>query len=146
VRSATEPASGLGINTGAQRSSQSRHIEGVTGRQLGVAQLPLEKASLAPQQAADGVWTPTGCGPEPTPPVINGSSSAAYEASVKEAQAFQATAKQYNDCYFKEGQADSNTIGATITDHQHQLQAAFDKLSADSKAAVDRLNKAAKKQ
>ncbi len=59
MRSEPEPAPGLGVNTGAQRRGQSRHIEGVTSGQLGIAQLPLQKPSLAPQQATDGVWTPT---------------------------------------------------------------------------------------
>ncbi len=88
-----------------------------------------------------GGWVPTACGTEPTPPVINGSSPAAYEDSVKQANAYQTAAKQYDDCYFKEAQADSNAINAASQDHQHELQAAFDKLSADSKAAVDRLKK-----
>ena len=34
-----------------------------------------------------GGWTPTGCGAEPTPPTINGSGRAAYEASIKDANA-----------------------------------------------------------
>jgi len=88
-----------------------------------------------------GGWTPSTCGTEPTPPVINGSSPAAYEASIKQANAYQTAAKQYDDCYFKEAQADSNAINAASQDHQHELQATFDKLSADSKAAVDRLKK-----
>jgi len=88
-----------------------------------------------------GTWTATGCGTEPTPPTINSSSPAAYEASIKLANAYQAAAKQYDDCYFKEAQADSNAINAASQDHQHELQATFDKLSADSKAAVDRLKK-----
>lgn len=88
-----------------------------------------------------GVWTPTNCGTEPTPPAINGSSRPAYESSVKQAQAYQTEAKQYDDCYFKEAQADSNVINSTTSDHQHQLQATFDKLTADAKAAADRLKK-----
>ena len=88
-----------------------------------------------------GTWTPTGCGTEPTPPAINGSSRPAYEASIKQAQTFQTAAKQYEDCYFKEAQADSTTINAATQDHQHELQGAFDKLSADAKAAAERLNK-----
>jgi hypothetical protein len=88
-----------------------------------------------------GSWMPTGCGTEPTAPVINGSSPAAYDASIKLANAYQTAAKQYEDCYFKEAQADSNAINAATQDHQHELQATYDKLSADSKAAVDRLKK-----
>lgn len=88
-----------------------------------------------------GTWTPTSCGTEPTPPTINGSSRAAYEASVKEAQAYQTTAKQYDDCFFKEAQADNQTIGTALTDHQNVIKGAFDKLQADAKAAADRLNK-----
>jgi hypothetical protein len=88
-----------------------------------------------------GIWTPSGCGAEPTPPAINGSSRASYEASIKEAQSYQTAAKQYDDCYFKEAQADSNVISATTSDHQHQLQGNFDKLQADAKAAAERLNK-----
>ena len=88
-----------------------------------------------------GTWAPTGCGAEPTPPAINGSSRPAYEASIKQAQSFQTAAKQYEDCYFKEAQADSTTINAATQDHQHELQGAFDKLSADAKAAAERLNK-----
>ncbi|MDB5360606.1 MAG: uncharacterized protein JWO51_1903 [Rhodospirillales bacterium] len=88
-----------------------------------------------------GTWAPTGCGTEPTPPAINGSSRPAYEASIKQAQSFQTVAKQYEDCYFKEAQADSTIINAATQDQQHQLQAAFDKLSVDAKAAAERLNK-----
>jgi flavin-binding protein dodecin len=88
-----------------------------------------------------GTWTPAGCGPEPTPPTINGSSRAAYEASAKDAQAYQQAAKQYDDCFFNEANTDNHVIGSAVKDHQTQVQAAFDKLQADSKAAVDRLNK-----
>ncbi|HEV2675595.1 MAG TPA: hypothetical protein VGV37_13710 [Aliidongia sp.] len=88
----------------------------------------------------NGTWTPTGCGTEPTPPAINGSGRAAYEASVKEANAYQQAAKQYEDCYFNEAQADNHAIGGALSDHQHEVQARFDKLSADSKAAANRLN------
>lgn len=88
-----------------------------------------------------GVWTPTGCGTEPTAPAINGSSPAAYEASIKAAKTYQTDAKQYDDCFFKEAQADSNIISSATNDHQHALQAAFDKLSADAKASAERLNK-----
>ena len=88
-----------------------------------------------------GGWTPTGCGAEPTPPTINGSGRAAYEASIKDANAYQQAAKQYEDCYFKEAEADNHLIGDTLTDHQHEVKAKFDKLSADAKAAADRLNK-----
>jgi len=88
-----------------------------------------------------GTWTPTGCGTEPTPPAINASSPAAYDASIKQANAYQTAAKQYEDCYFKEAQADSNAINAASQDHQHELQAAYDKLAADAKAGADRLKK-----
>ncbi len=88
-----------------------------------------------------GTWTPTGCGLEPTPPAINGSSRGAFEASIKEAQAYQQAAKQYDDCYFNEANTDNHVIAGVLKDHQAQVQASFDKLQADSKAAADRLNK-----
>jgi hypothetical protein len=88
-----------------------------------------------------GTWEPTGCGMAPTPPTINGSSRAAYEASIKEANAYQATAKQYEDCYFKEAQADNNTISTALNDHQNQTKATFEKLQSEANAAAARLNK-----
>ncbi|WP_189048009.1 hypothetical protein [Aliidongia dinghuensis] len=88
-----------------------------------------------------GTWVPTGCGTEPTPPTINASGRAAYEASIKDAQAYQQAAKQYDDCFFKEADADNHLIAGALKDHHAQLQATFDKLTADSKAAADRLNK-----
>ncbi|HLZ67310.1 MAG TPA: hypothetical protein VKQ29_13845 [Aliidongia sp.] len=88
-----------------------------------------------------GAWVPTGCGAEPTPPAINASGHAAYEASIKDAEAYQRAAKQYDDCYVKEAQADNHVISTAVSDHQHQIQATFDKLSADSKAVVDKMNK-----
>ncbi len=88
-----------------------------------------------------GAWEPTGCGTEPTPPKINGSSAGAYQSSIKEANAYQTAAKAYDDCYFKEANTDNQAISTATQDHQAQLKAAFDKLQADAKAAADRLNK-----
>ncbi len=88
-----------------------------------------------------GAWEPTGCGTEPTPPKINGSSAGAYQLSIKEANAYQTAAKAYDDCYFKEANADNQAIASATQDHQSQLKASFDKLQADAKAAADRLNK-----
>ncbi len=88
-----------------------------------------------------GTWVPTGCGTEPTPPTINGSSPGAYDDSVKKAQAYEQAQKQYETCYLGEAQADNHVISTAVSDHQHQVQAGFDKLLADSKAAAARFNK-----
>jgi hypothetical protein len=88
-----------------------------------------------------GAWTPSSCGEEPTAPAINASGAAAYNESVKSAEAFQKSAQQYEDCYFKEADADNHVISSALTDQQHHMQAVFDKLQADSKAAAVKLNK-----
>ena len=88
-----------------------------------------------------GTWIPTGCGTEPVPPSINASSSGAYQASIKDAEAYEQAAKQYQDCFVNEAQTDNRLINGALKDHQTQVQATFDKLNADSKAAADRLNK-----
>jgi hypothetical protein len=88
-----------------------------------------------------GSWEPTGCGTEPTPPTINASSPAAYNDSIKNAETFQKAAQQYEDCYFKEADADNHVISAALSDQQHHMQAVFDKLQGDSKSGAAKLNK-----
>ena len=87
-----------------------------------------------------GTWVPTGCGAEPVPPAINGSSAGAYQSSIKDANLFEQAVKQYEDCYIKEAQADNHLISSAVSDHQHDMQAKLDKISADAKAAAARLN------
>lgn len=101
--------------------------------------------ALAGQMASAGIlqggtWVPTGCGTEPPPPKINSLNPAAYEASIKLVQAYEKTMKDYNACVFKEAETDNHTISAALRDQQQSIQATFDKLTADSKAAVDKLN------
>ena len=88
-----------------------------------------------------GTWEPTGCGAEPTPPAINGSSAAALNESNKQANDFAAAAKKYSDCFVGEAQTDSHAISTANEDFVHRLNAEIEKLNADSKAAVDKLNK-----
>jgi len=93
-----------------------------------------------------GTWEPSKCGPEPAMPNINDSSPETYNYSMTLVKAYVAAAKAYEDCVHEEAQRDSEIIHHALQDENQHMQARFDRLSREAKAAVDHLNAERAKQ
>lgn len=90
---------------------------------------------------ANGVWSPAGCGAEPTVPVIDQSSVDAYNLSVKAINGWQQKANAYNGCLIKEANADNALIATTANEEQARFRAAIEKIKTETEAAKAKLDK-----
>ncbi len=93
-----------------------------------------------------GTWDSAKCGPEPEPPPINDTSPETYNFSMTLLKAWVDKAKAYEACVQDEAQRDSDIIHHAIQDEHQHMQARFDRLSREAKAAVDKLNGQRKKE
>lgn len=87
---------------------------------------------------AAGVWSPSACGPKPTPPVLDLSSADAYNKSVDGVNAYRQAIRPYIDCLVKEANADIQAVTKSATAEQQAAKAANDKIQADVKAAEEK--------
>lgn len=89
----------------------------------------------------NGVWSPSGCGTEPTVPVVDQDNVDAYNQSVKAINDWQQKANSYNSCLIKEANADNTLIANAANDEQARLRAAIEKIQAETAAAKAKLDK-----
>lgn len=93
-----------------------------------------------------GTWDSAKCGAEPEPPPINDTSPDTYNFSMTLLKAWVDKAKAYEACVQDEAQRDTDLIHHAIQDEHQHMQARFDRLSREAKAAVDKLNGQRKKE
>lgn len=94
----------------------------------------------------NGVWAPTGCGPEPKPPTIDTSSSAAFDKSLDANDKWENDWNKYYDCAQKEVGADNQATVAASKTMQDTRKAAIDKNEADVKVGMDKYAGGSKKK
>jgi hypothetical protein len=87
-----------------------------------------------------GVWSPSGCGAEPTLPAINQSTVDAYNKSVKIINDWQQKVGTYNTCVVKEANDDNAIIAKAANERQTKLQKLTEKVHADTEAAKAKLD------
>ena len=90
---------------------------------------------------ANGVWSPTGCGAEPTVPVIDQGSVDTFNQSVKAINDWQQKGNVYNACLIKEANADNTLIANAANDKQAGFRSAIERIQADTTAAKAKLDK-----
>lgn len=90
---------------------------------------------------ANGTWAPSGCGTEPTVPVIDASSVDTYNQSVKAINDWQQKATAYNGCLIKEANTDNALIANIANDEQARLRSNMEKIQAEATAAKEKLDK-----
>jgi hypothetical protein len=90
---------------------------------------------------SNGTWSPSACGTEPVIPVIEQSSAAAYNKSVKTINEWQQKANTYNACVINEANADNALIVKMANEEQNRFRAAIDKIKADIDAAKAKLDR-----
>jgi hypothetical protein len=91
-----------------------------------------------------GVWSPSGCGAEPTAPRFNQATVDGYNKSVQIINDWQKKVSDYNTCVVKEANDDNTTIAKSANEKQQKLQALTEKVHADTEAAKARLDKSGK--
>ncbi len=108
---------------------------------LSIAVLGLAAGSAFAGTTTNGVWTPSGCGTEPTPPTIDTTSEAGFNKSLDADEQFRNKSKEYNDCLFKEATTDSTAVSAAAQGEKDRRAAALAKLDADIKTGMDQFGK-----
>lgn len=91
-----------------------------------------------------GVWSPSGCGAEPTAPKYNQATVDGYNKSVQIINDWQKKVADYNTCVVSEANSDNTTIAKSANDKQAKLKALTDKVHADTEAAKAKLDKSGK--
>lgn len=94
----------------------------------------------------NGVWTPTGCGQEPTVPTIDLSSESAFSKTLNASDAYDAADGKYVDCVVKEANTDSAPIVNAAQAARDRRKAALAKLQADTDAGMAKYASASKKK
>lgn len=89
---------------------------------------------------AKGVWTPSGCGTEPTAPKVNQTTVDNYNKSVKTINEWEEKVATYNACVVKEANEDNASIAKSANERQAKLKALSEKVQADTAAAKAKLD------
>lgn len=90
---------------------------------------------------SNGVWLPSACGAEPSPPVFKQKSIEEYNDSVKLINEWQLKANAYNNCLIKEANIDNALIAKSANEQQSKLRLAFDNIKSFTDAAKAKLDK-----
>ena len=91
---------------------------------------------------SNGVWLPSACGAEPSPPVFKQKSIEEYNDSVKLINEWQLKANSFTNCLINEANADNALIAKTANEQQSRFRLAVDKIKSNTDAAKTRLDKA----
>lgn len=91
-----------------------------------------------------GVWSPSGCGAEPTQPKYNQTTVDGYNKSVQVINDWQKKVSDYNTCVVKEANDDNTIIAKSANERQQRLQALTQKIHDDTEAAKAKLDKPGK--
>ena len=102
---------------------------------------------------AEGLWTASGCGAEPSAPTLDVSSVDRYNASVDKAASYEKAARTYNACVAKEATRQQTVISneaKTKMEHiqegssavQKRIAANFSRFTTQLKTAGAKLGKA----
>ncbi len=105
------------------------------------ATLMLAAVSSTAGIITNGAWLPSGCGAEPSVPVIDQGSVDAYNQSIKAINDWQQKTNAYNGCLIKEANADNTLIANAANDEQARLKASIGKIQAETAAAKAKLDK-----
>lgn len=87
----------------------------------------------------NGAWSPSGCGPRPEPPPVDGKDDNAYNQTVDAVNAYLPLLRTYVDCLTQEANADLKALTQSANAAQQAAVAAREKLIADVKAAQAKL-------
>lgn len=90
---------------------------------------------------SNGVWLPSACGAEPSPPVFKQKSIEDYNDSVKLINEWQLKANAYTNCIIKEANIDNALIAKSANEQQSKLRLAFDNIKSFTDAAKAKLDK-----
>ncbi|MDD5322712.1 MAG: hypothetical protein PHD43_19290 [Methylococcales bacterium] len=110
-------------------------------RMLCTATIILTAVSGTAGTINNGTWSPSDCGAEPAPPVVEQSSVDAYNQSIKAINEWQQKANAYNTCLINEANKDNAHIAKTANDEQGRFHALIEKIKSDTdnaKAKLDR--------
>ena len=77
-------------------------------------------------------WAPTGCGALPQTPIIDSSSAAAYNKSIRGINEWQEQLQTYHDCMVKEANADSAAINQAANTEQARINQAIEKVNQEA--------------
>jgi hypothetical protein len=89
---------------------------------------------------AKGVWSPSGCGAEPSAPQLNQATVDNYNKSVKTINDWQDKVSVYSACVVKEANDDNASIAKSANDRQAKLKTLSEKIHADTEAAKAKLD------
>jgi hypothetical protein len=104
-------------------------------KQIITAGILLLSATLSTAgELKNGIWIASTCGNRQEAPFVNANTLDSYNASVKAINAWQLTAKTYDDCLINEANADSALIAKTATEEQGKLKEIVNKINADLNA------------
>lgn len=110
-------------------------------RMIFIAAIMLTAGSGTAGTIANGTWSPSGCGAEPVPPVIEQSSVDAYNQSVKAINEWQKKANAYNTCLIDEANKDNTLIAKAANDEQSRFRALIEKIKSDTDKAKAKLDR-----
>jgi len=100
----------------------------------------LASISVGMAGSINGTWSPSACGTEPEPPVIEQGSVDAYNNSVKAINEWQQKANTYITCMINEANADNALIAKTANDQQNKFRAAAERIKTEIEAAKAKLD------
>ena len=86
----------------------------------------------------NGVWSPSGCGEKPEPPIVDSTSAVKFNHSIDAINEWQDRSLEYNSCLINEANADSQLITKTANDVQTKIQKEIDRVITEADEA--RLN------
>lgn len=86
-------------------------------------------------------WSASGCGGMPETPVVDSSSTTAFNQSIGKINNWQNEIKDYHDCLVKEANADSRAINEAATNEQKRINDAVGKVNAEAAAGKQKLEK-----
>jgi hypothetical protein len=90
---------------------------------------------------SNGQWQPTGCGQKSPIPTFNTQGVDAYNKSVKEVMAWQATAQEYYNCLVKEANTDNDLIAKSANAVQEEFRNEINQLKKDAESAKAKAEK-----
>ncbi len=86
-----------------------------------------------------GVWTASGCGEKPNPPLIDDRNADAFNRSAEAINDWQQQAKNYYDCLIKEANSDNEAIVKIVNQELDGHKNLVDRLAAKSNAVRKKL-------
>ncbi|MDI1292771.1 MAG: hypothetical protein PSV18_08495 [Methylobacter sp.] len=105
------------------------------------ATMMLTAVSAVAGTITNSIWSPSGCGAEPSVPVIDQASVNAYNKSANAINDWQQKANAYNSCMMNEANSDNAIIANAANNQQARLKAAIEKIQTETTAIKAKLDK-----